>query len=189
MAIKCNTNWQERKNTKIDLVGYFEKDYARVKVGDTLTFIVQIPDTVVVRRLETNTLEIIPIKTIQQADIAFRVMGIDTMNKRYKSCSLKEANIILKDKLLDYSCGVTSPNTYKKPFVASIRVVPLVKGIFVFETDVLMNGNFRFNGNIEGISTLVVGNEKRNLELLLPYFPDSVNFPSFQYGTYAFKVE
>lgn len=99
LALKCNTNWQERKNTKIDLVGFFDKNYARVKLGDTLTFTVKIPDTATVRKLEDNTMELIPIQSLQQADIAFRVRRIDTVSNNHNSCGRKEISVILRDKI------------------------------------------------------------------------------------------
>jgi hypothetical protein len=187
--MKCNTNWEERKNTKIDLVGFFDKDYARVKLGDTLTFSVQIPDSLLVRNLKDSTAELVSIQSLQEAPMRFSINKIDTIAGKHNFCVKNDISVILADKIISYSCTAAPTNTSIKPFKCVIKIVPLTKGIFYFETEKFMNNNFRFNGNSAGISTLSIGNDKKNWELLMPYLPDYVNSTTRTTDFYAFKVE
>jgi hypothetical protein len=165
-CVKCgHTDWQQRKNTRVQLKGtVLNQDYV-FKVGDTIKIAVVVPDTVRVTNLKDNTTSFSVVNSMEGGDICFmQVREIDTINKKMNHV---DSTIQIQSAYGKSPSGCHSFNKTSKPFTCLVHLILKKKGIYWIWLSPPDN-NIKINGSIEGVTaiSLIMNKKEENWQAL-----------------------
>jgi hypothetical protein len=190
-CVKCgHTDWQERKNLRVQLKGIVLNQNHTLKIGDTIKISITIPDPVKVTDLKQN------ISTFHSVDY---IEGGDV-------CFLKQISAVKNDEIEIISVFGISPsgcysfNKNSKPFTCFINLKLKSQGIYEVNC-IPPDANIKINGNINGTTSisLDINRKEENWRRLAKYLDfvraEEESMTIFKEielaggGIYGFKVE
>ena len=204
MAVKCGiTDWDKRKSIRVKLLGEVYNHKNSFKIGDTIKFLVKVPDTVEVNDLNDNSISLVKVEQVKDVGLcAVFISFIDTVNKRELfGTTLTDDIIEMKSRFGKTPSGCWSFSKQSgNLYFSEIYFIPKVKGIYFFTLS-NFNSNITINNTLRGITTVGINtpNKADNWNMIanaLKFKQEvSVTLNEFQLtedaggGVYGFRVE
>jgi hypothetical protein len=169
-CVKCgHTDWQERKNIRVQLKGVVLNQNHTLQIGDTIKISITIPDSVKVTDLKQNISTFHSVDYIEGGDVCFlKIWKIDTLKKQINAIKNDEIEIISVFGISPSGCYSFNKNS--KPFTCFINLKLKSQGIYEINS-IPPDANIKINGKIKGTTaiSLDINRKEENWRMLAKY--------------------
>ena len=192
LASTCKKNPLNSPSTPtVKLTTTINNNAETIHLGDTLKFILTIPDTLIAISKTDGTTSKVFINSLQSCNYNFTFYNVDTITKI--GARIRDAtHIFVTPGSIDSYLGSVFTSNMSKPFVSILNIIPPAKGLYYIEfgrQETLMSANLTFNAGLRvNVNTLDKHWTMYATALGYTSITDLQQNDIAGYGFYCFKV-